>query len=135
MGVSHVSSGSLVPRFPSEPPAVPPHHNTLQGPGADHRGTGVRVHPCRGRSPGGIISKCQSARRLQTPARLRDAGQGATPGTRRSSDMTCRMFDGVGDAVEWEHEGLNRGTGPCVFDGELKSSKSGTGGRSSRCEK
>lgn len=52
-----------------------------------------------------------------SPARLRDAGQGAhlgTPPAPGEAAEACyahaghdvsHMFDGVGDAVEWEHEG------------------------------
>lgn len=61
--------GDAIPRFPSEPPTDPPHHNTPRGLDADHRGTRVRVHPCRAQH------KCQSARRRPCLHVLRDAGQ------------------------------------------------------------
>lgn len=39
----------------------------------------------------------------------------------RSAGMTWRMFDGVGDAVEWKHEVVELGRGSCcyVLDEEL----------------
>lgn len=42
----------------------------------------------------------------------------------RSAGMTWRMFDGVGDAVEWKHEVVELGRGSCcyVLDEELRCS-------------
>lgn len=94
MGVSHVSSGSLGTPSPGSPANHPriPHTTTRPGAwNADHRGTRVRVHPCR--APSSTSARVQCAP-PPLPGRLhvlRDAGQATA---RRSGHQGRYAVDG-----------------------------------------